>query len=425
MSAQGHALVGPSGYKVWSNCPRAVRLAEQLPEETSEYAEEGTIAHALCEKILRAYKAWDENEDPKKKKWKIVKKDLATVDTEDDEGNPVTHKCPSGMVGAAIGYAETVIAEYEKAKAKDPNAALMVEVEEDLSEWIPEGFGTSDAVIISNKTIIVIDFKYGQGVKVYARGNGQLRLYALGAYHELGFLYEGIEVVRTMIIQPRVENGVTEESLSLGDLLEWGEKVKPLARAAFDGTGEYNPGEWCDAGFCNARDVCIARIRAGLLGALQACQESHGDALIPDTMGPTALATVYSAASPFAKVLSSIKGKMAGDLEKGIAYPGFKLVAGKTSREWDDPAEVKKALQAKKYLVRDICEEPELKSPNALKEVVAKEDYDAICAPHIVKRSGKPALATEDDPRPPYQRPTAAEDFAGMLEQQPEEKKGN
>ena len=55
MSATGHALVGPSGYKVWSNCPRAVRLGLLIPDEESPYAEEGTIAHALCEKLLSIY----------------------------------------------------------------------------------------------------------------------------------------------------------------------------------------------------------------------------------------------------------------------------------------------------------------------------------------------------------------------------------
>lgn len=408
MSATGHALVGPSGYKVWSNCPRAVRLGLLIPDEESPYAEEGTIAHALCEKLLSIYK------ETGKRKW--LKKDMASVVSgEDENGEPIVHKCPVEMQDAAQEYANKVIDDFEALRAKDPSTALMVEVEEDLSEWIPEGFGTSDAAIVSGNAIHIYDFKYGLGVQVSGRGNGQLRLYALGAYHELGFLYPNVEEVETTIVQPRL-HWVSGERLTVKELLAWGETVKPLARAAFDGKGEYNPGEWCRAGFCKARDVCRARATKAVEGILAAIRAGKGDSLDPNLMGPEELNAFYDASEPFSTMVNDAKNRIFSDLQKGIAYPGFKLVAGRSSRDWDDAIATKKALQEKGYLVRDICEEPSLLSPSKLGKIVKKEDFEAIAKPHILVTQGRPALARADDPRPEYKPASAEEDFAGLIE---------
>ena len=408
MSAQDHALVGPSGYKLWSNCPRAVRLGELIPDEESPYAEEGTIAHALCEKLLSIYK------ETGKRKW--LKKDLASVDLgQDENGEPKTAKCPLEMQEAAQDYANKVIDDFEALRAKDPSTVLLVEVETDLSEWIPEGFGTSDAVIVSDGAIHVYDFKYGLGVMVDGRGNGQLRLYALGAHRELDYLYGPIHEVEMTIVQPRL-HWVSGETLTAEELLKWGESVKPLARAAFDGQGEYNPGDWCRAGFCKARDKCKARAKHVLELMRQAIDASESDAVSPDLMGPEALARFYDAATPFSEMASDAKNRILTDLQRGIDYPGFKLVAGRSSRDWDDPIATKKALQEKGYLVRDICDEPALLSPSKLSKVVKKEDFEAIAKPHITVTQGRPALAREDDPRPAYKPQTAGEDFAGIIE---------
>ena len=54
MSTPGtHALLSPSAASRWLNCTPAPRLEAELPEKTSEYAAEGTLAHSVCELFAR------------------------------------------------------------------------------------------------------------------------------------------------------------------------------------------------------------------------------------------------------------------------------------------------------------------------------------------------------------------------------------
>ena len=170
-----HALLGPSSSHRWLACPPSARLEETFPDVTSEYAEEGTQAHALCEALLTK----------------------RVIFCDDEE-----------MLGYAEAYCDFVEEELNAAKAKTPDAKLLVEQELDFGEYVPEGFGTSDAVIVSDNVLEVIDFKYGKGVPVSAIGNPQLRLYALGAYLSLSPIYD-FDTVKMAIFQPRINNITT------------------------------------------------------------------------------------------------------------------------------------------------------------------------------------------------------------------------
>ena len=44
-----HALLSASGAHRWIACTPSAKLEEQFPDSTSTYAEEGTLAHELCE----------------------------------------------------------------------------------------------------------------------------------------------------------------------------------------------------------------------------------------------------------------------------------------------------------------------------------------------------------------------------------------
>ena len=57
----------------------------------------------------------------------------------------------------------------------------MVEQRLDFSNYVKDGFGTGDLVIVADDVMQVIDFKYGKGVTVSAEHNPQMMLYALGA----------------------------------------------------------------------------------------------------------------------------------------------------------------------------------------------------------------------------------------------------
>ena len=245
-----HALLGPSSSHRWLACPPSARLEETFPDVTSEYAEEGTQAHALCEALLTK----------------------RVIFCDDEE-----------MLGYAEAYCDFVEEELNAAKAKTPDAKLLVEQELDFGEYVPEGFGTSDAVIVSDNVLEVIDFKYGKGVPVSAIGNPQLRLYALGAYLSLSPIYD-FDTVKMAIFQPRINN-ITTDTIAVDDLLKWAkEYVAPRAELAFKGEGEFCVGEHCR--FCKASAICRARAEVAF-SVIETAQDDLATEVVTGGMGAT------------------------------------------------------------------------------------------------------------------------------------------
>lgn len=235
-----HALLGPSGAKRWMSCPPSARLEEQFPDSSSEYADEGTLAHSLAETILR----YNNGE--------ISKKAFSTRFNK-IKADPQYNK---EMQDYIEDYTQRVWEIASEMKASCPDALILFEQKLDFSEYVPDGFGRGDVVIVADDLVNVIDLKYGKGVGVSAEENPQLRLYGLGAYLEHSMLYD-IRRIRMTIIQPRLENISTEE-LTAEELLTWVEtEVRPKAALAYAGEGDFKVGDHCQ--FCKARKTCRAR----------------------------------------------------------------------------------------------------------------------------------------------------------------------
>lgn len=235
-----HALLSASGSSRWLSCTPSARLEQQFENKTSEYAEEGTLAHELGELKLRKELEGLSTRSFNSKIKKIQEHKLYTAD----------------MPDYVDIYVETCLEKVSEAKAKTPDALFKIEQRLDFSEWVPEGFGTGDFVIIADGTMEVCDLKYGKGVPVSAENNKQMMLYALGAISEFSFLYD-IKKVRMTIIQPRLDNISTFE-VTVEDILKWAEEyVKPRAELAIKGEGEFVAGAHCR--FCRAKSVCKAR----------------------------------------------------------------------------------------------------------------------------------------------------------------------
>jgi hypothetical protein len=241
MPSKKHAQLPPSSAERWKNCPGSVTLSKQFPQDTtSAYAEEGTHAHAVAELKLRY--ANDEinpdNFDRFSSKLDALKKS--------------EYWC--GEMDEATNYYRDAVLEIRDSAGED--AELLIEQHFNLDEYVPGGFGTSDAVVIGSGAINVIDLKYGKGIKVNAVGNSQLRLYGLGA----AGLFEGIydfDKVRMTIIQPRLDHISTEE-ISLEELRRWAtEEIRPAAEEALSGSERTACGDWCQ--FCPAKAVCRTR----------------------------------------------------------------------------------------------------------------------------------------------------------------------
>ena len=159
------------------------------------------------------------------------------------------------------GYVEFVLESLAEAKQLCADPKVLIEQRLDFSCYVPDGFGTGDCLIVADKLLHIIDFKYGQGVLVDAEKNPQMMLYALGALRIFDCLYNITEVSMS-IYQPRREN-VSTWTISVKELDEWAEKtLKPRAELAFKGEGEYCPGSWCQ--FCKAAVKCRARADAKL-----------------------------------------------------------------------------------------------------------------------------------------------------------------
>lgn len=101
-------------------------------------------------------------------------------------------------------YASYVIEKYQEAKQYAKDATISVEQKFDFSKYVPEGFCTGDYVIASDHLLHIIDFKYGKGVRLEAKNNPQIKLYAIGALEMFGKLYD-IDEVEMSIFQPRMQ----------------------------------------------------------------------------------------------------------------------------------------------------------------------------------------------------------------------------
>lgn len=368
-----HARLSPSGAKKWINCPGSIQLEENFEDKPSQFAEEGTNAHALGEaKIRLATKEYNRT-----KYHNAIRNLEITEDMED----------------YAESYKNYVIERYNSALQKTPDAILMLEQRLDFSKYVPDGFGTGDAVIIAEGKLEIIDLKYGKGVEVSAVDNPQLRLYALGAYEAFDMLY-GFDTVEMTIYQPRLDN-ISSENISVAELLEWGESVKKAAQLANDDSViECVAGKHCDTGFCKARPVC------------RAYAEERQKMAVYD-FKPPAMLTVAEIADIIEQSASLEKwAKLVCDyaLEQaykhGVEYPGYKVVEGRSNRKYSKPdSEVAKILTDNGYQESDILVH-KLKGITDIEKLLGKKTFAAVLGSYVVKPPGKPTLVCSEDKRP-------------------------
>ncbi|MCI6055510.1 DUF2800 domain-containing protein [Dysosmobacter sp.] len=238
MPPEKHALLSASSASRWLKCTAAPRFEEHLPERTSEYAEEGRLAHSICElKTL--------------KKFTVMTSRTYTTRLNKLKKDPLYSE---EMDKTSDLYIEHLT---EQAMLYDSTPTVVAEVQVDFGEYVPEGFGTCDNVMIGGDTLSITDYKHGKGVPVSAVGNPQMRLYALGALKRYAPVFgDAIKQVRMSIDQPRLDS-YTTDTITVEELMAWGESIKPIAQKAFSGLGEFAPGDHCR--FCRGKAQCRAR----------------------------------------------------------------------------------------------------------------------------------------------------------------------
>lgn len=370
----GHALLSASSSHRWLNCPPSARLCEEYEDKSSEYAQEGTDAHSLCEHKLKSA--------------------LGMESANPTEGLSFYSE---EMEQCACDYAAYVMELVEEAKkiCKDP--VVLIEQRLDFSRFVQEGFGTGDCVIIADGTLYIVDYKHGKGVEVSAVDNPQMMLYALGALELFDGIYD-IDTVQMAIFQPRRDN-VSVCVMAKDALLSWANgELAEKAKLAYDGEGEFACGDWCR--FCKAKAACRKRAEYNL-------EMAKYDFAMPATLEDTEISAILVRADELSAWAADVKEFALQQALSGVKYEGYKVVEGRSNRRYTDETAVAEAVKKAGFNPY----EEKLLGITAMTAALGKKRFADIIekAGLTEKPQGKPALVPESDKRPPMH--TAQEDF--------------
>ena len=361
-----HALLGPSGAAKWLHCPPSAKKELEYPDEGSTYAEEGTKAHSLAETKLNAYL----------------------------QNAPMPIGDDREMERCTNDYKDYVVEVLNEERKRDKYTDLYVEVQLDLSKWVPDSFGTSDAVVVSSNCLHVIDFKYGANVAVDAFQNPQLRLYAAGAMEKFYALY-GFNDIKMHIFQPRMDS-ISTDTTTVGELNDWLElSVKRLAKDAYDGQGELNCGTWCK--FCRAKYDCLER--AERMTSLAEMRKNT-------TLSTAQIADLLPELKEIKSWCTDLEEFALNQALQGTVYPGFKLVEGRSVRKISDQNEALRKLYKEGFKPVEVAEW-KIKTLTELEKLAGKRELPGILGETLIKPEGKPALVPESDKRPPLKEKKA------------------
>ena len=363
-----HAILSPSSAKRWINCTPSALLAEAAGSKSSVYAEEGTLAHEIAEYALTKY--LEGEYDP-------IIDDAVPLKNEHLE-NPLFGV---DMADYIREYCEFVIGEgYEMARA-DGACQMFLERRVDITDFAPDSFGSVDVTLVSDKTIHIIDLKYGAGVRVSADMNEQMLMYALGTLKSLDA--DKIEKIRMTIAQVRLDHYDTFE-MSKEDLLAWAEKVlKPAAKMAIQGIGKQVIGSWC--GFCPVKAQCRAQ-RDAILADFDEKPE-------PLLLSDEEIVDLIGKIDTYKSWIESVNKYVYDRAIQGYKWEGYKLVAGRTSRVIKDEAKIRQTL-LNEFLEDEVLN-IKLKGIGDLEKLLGKKVFSARFGDAIESRPGAPKLVPE------------------------------
>lgn len=366
MPPSKHATLSASTAQRWMACPPSVMATKGMPDTTSEYAEEGTAAHEVAEYKLR---------------WNLGEKSISP---------PSTGKFDADEIDRYTDvYAYYVSDVFETLRKNCPDAILLIEQRLDFSDYVPDGFGTGDAVIIADDVMQICDLKYGKGIRIAADNNPQMMLYALGALNMYGCLYD-IKTVRLAIIQPRLDN-ISEWEISVEDLYKWAEtELKPKAQLAAKGEGEFSAGEHCR--FCKLKATCRKRAERML-------ELAKYDFAPPAELSETEISAVIEIAADLAKWADDVFAyAQAQAINNGVHWDGYKIVEGRSNRKFTDEKKVADICREQGYQLSQIYKTT-LIGITDMEKLMGKKQFKELLGEYVHKPKGKLTLVPVSDKR--------------------------
>lgn len=371
-----HALLSPSAAERWLHCTAAPKREEKLPDTPSDFAAEGTLAHAYAARAL-----------------KIYNNDKDTAADELRQIDELQEFYSVDMDDYVAQYAAHVIKALKRARSVDKQAQLLVESRVALpGSEAAVCYGTADAVIVNDWQLEIFDFKYGKGVKVSAQSNPQMMIYAIGAVAMLQRKKLPVpENIRMTIVQPRL-NHIDSYETTLKRLTQWRlQTLMPKIREAASDYGRAAAGNWCR--FCRCRSNC-RDLAAWALGAVE-------EFPLPDEVDAATMASRLLPRLPAIKTwLGDVQQRSLDMALSGETLPGWKVVEGRSMRRFTNEDAVAEAL--KRDGVEDIYKPAQLRPLTDLEKKIGKKRFERVLRGYVVRAPGKPTLAEENDPRPVY-----------------------
>ena len=375
-STRAHALLGASSSSRWLACTPSARAGENAAEyRVDTYADEGELAHELCEVQLRSAVGRISTRSYRTACKRIRSHELYGAYMEE---------CADGYVDYVLGVL-----------AAHPGAELLIEERLDYSKYVPEGYGTGDVVIVAPGFIHVIDYKNGGGIVVDATENTQGMLYGLGALETWDYLYD-IKRVHITIFQPRRDN-ISEWSIDAEELRYWAKYyVAPRAKDAWEGKAGLglNPGNHCR--FCNIKTRCKARI--DWIFEVFARLESSDFAEPPTVIDLEEMLAINERVPAIKKYADAVSDELYARALKGEKIPGAKLVRGRGRRVISDPDAAENTLVALGYDRTDVFKEPKLRGLGDLTKLLGKPGFKEYLGPLVNYQPGALKLVPADAP---------------------------
>lgn len=382
-----HAKLSPSGAPGWMRCS-----GWESSPISSKYAEEGSDAHDLASRCLTEECA--------------AAKYAGDVLTRDDHGTPRTYAVTEEMAAYVQVYMDNV-------RNFAAGGDLLVEQRVPISQITGEedAGGTSDAIILQPGELQVHDLKYGMGVKVFAKDNEQLMMYALGALVLLAPILEGIERVRLVIHQPRLDH-LDDHVIEMHELDTFFAQSSTAAQLHGKADIPLTPGEK-QCMWCRKKATCKALARE-VAKSTDADFEDLDQVKLP----APGLDSGIPLGSLMAKVgliedwCKAVRAATESALLGGEPVEGWKLVEGRRgARKWSAAEQAEQILKSFRFKQEQMYSF-ELISPTAAEKLLKESPIRWAKLEALVTQSeGKPSVAPATDNRKNWTPPNIDDDF--------------